>query len=124
MRTKVCVVIAIVLALGSTSAVLAQGNGDGGPFDAGDFRGSGFGGGGRQGGDFNRGGYQGGGFQGDGFGFRGNITRDRGYGRGNGFGFYDRHHCYSSCVVLYLHERGRASAPSGIARIRATTRVS
>jgi hypothetical protein len=84
MCTKVSVVVAVVLALGSTSAVLAQGNGDGGPFDAGDFHASGFNGGGRQGG----------GFQSDGFGFRDSITRERGYGRGNGFGSYGRHHYY------------------------------
>jgi len=91
MRSKVTVVIAVVMALGSTSAVLAQGNGDGGPFDAGDFHGAGFAGGGR---DFDRAGYQGGGFQGDGFGFRGSFTRERGYARGNGFGSYGRHHYY------------------------------
>ena len=52
MRTKVSVVIAVALTLGSTSAVLAQGNGDGGPFDAGGFHGSGFGGEDHHGADF------------------------------------------------------------------------
>ena len=58
MHTKVSVVIAVALTLGSTSVVLAQGNGDGGPFDAGGFHGSGFGGERRHGADFNRNAYQ------------------------------------------------------------------
>jgi len=65
MRTKVSVVIAVALTLGSTSAVLAQGNGDGGPFDAGGFHGSGFGGEDHHGADFNRNAYRRGAFPGD-----------------------------------------------------------
>jgi hypothetical protein len=45
-HTRLSVVIATALALGSTSAVLAESNGDGGAFDAGGFHGSGLGGGG------------------------------------------------------------------------------
>ena len=65
MHTKVSVLIAVALTLGSTSAVLAQGNGDGGPFDAGGFHGSGFGGEDHRGADFNWKAYQSGGLQGD-----------------------------------------------------------
>jgi hypothetical protein len=65
MRTKVSVAIAVALTLGSTSAVLAQGNGDGGPFDAGGFHESGFGGEDHHGADFNRNAYRRGSFQGD-----------------------------------------------------------
>jgi hypothetical protein len=65
MHTKVSVLIAVALTLGSTSAALAQGNGDGGPFDAGGFHGSGFGGEDHRGADFNRKAYQRGGFQGN-----------------------------------------------------------
>lgn len=46
MRVRVSVAVAVALALGSTSAVFAENNGDGGPFDAGGFHGWDFGGGG------------------------------------------------------------------------------
>ena len=65
MRTKLSVVIAVAVTLGSTSAVLAQGNGDGGPFDAEGFHGSGFGGEDHHGVDFNQNASRRGGFQGD-----------------------------------------------------------
>jgi hypothetical protein len=46
MRVTVSVAIAVALALGSTSAVFAESNGDGGAFAAGGFHGKDFGGGG------------------------------------------------------------------------------
>jgi hypothetical protein len=62
-HTRLSVVIATALALGSTSAVLAESNGDGGAFDAGGFHGSGLGGGGFRGGGSDGGGVHRNGFQ-------------------------------------------------------------
>lgn len=80
MHTRLSVVIATALALGSASAVLAESNGDGGAFDAGGFHGSGLGGGGFRGGGSDGGGFHRSGFQESGFsGFAG----PRGTGRRN-----------------------------------------
>ena len=65
MRTKLSGAIAVALTLGSTSAALAQGNGDGGPFDAGGFQGSGFGDEDHHGAVSNQNAYRRGGSQGD-----------------------------------------------------------
>jgi hypothetical protein len=57
MHVRVSVVIAVALALGSTSAVLAESSGDGGAFDAGGFHAEAFGGGAHHRGGFDAGGY-------------------------------------------------------------------
>jgi hypothetical protein len=84
-HTRLSVVIATALALGSTSAVLAESHGDGGAFDAGGFHGSGLGGGGFRGGGSDGGGFHRSGFQESGFsGFAGP--------RGTGFDRLAHHH--------------------------------
>jgi hypothetical protein len=83
-HARLSVVIATALALGSTSAVLAESNGDGGAFDAGSFHGVAWAvevfGDGSDGGGFHRNGFQESGFSG---------FADP---RGTGFDRFSHHH--------------------------------
>lgn len=92
MHTRVSVVIAFALALGSTSPVLAQSSGDGGPFDAGDFHGTGFGGDGHRESVFDRDGYHRDNFQGGGFGLGGTFAPS--FGRAKALGLYRHYPSY------------------------------